>query len=61
MVYEYVQNGSLNDHLHDPLIKGIMNVPLALIHYDAWIRQGHAIDATGTRILHIKSEVSDTI
>ena len=27
----------------------------------AWIRQGHAIDATGTRILHIKSEVSDTI
>ncbi|KAJ8623095.1 hypothetical protein MRB53_031624 [Persea americana] len=22
LVYEYVQNGSLNDHLHDPLIKG---------------------------------------
>ncbi|GMI75019.1 LysM-containing receptor-like kinase 3 [Hibiscus trionum] len=22
LVYEYVQNGSLNDHLHDPLLKG---------------------------------------
>ncbi|KAI8001776.1 LysM domain receptor-like kinase 3 [Camellia lanceoleosa] len=22
VVYEYVQNGSLNDHLHDPLLKG---------------------------------------
>ena len=38
------------------------------IHHDilwstdtAWIRQGHAIDATGTRILHIKSEVLDTM
>lgn len=24
LVYEFVQNGSLNDHLHDPLLKGIM-------------------------------------
>ena len=22
LVYDYVQNGSLNDHLHDPLLKG---------------------------------------
>jgi len=22
LVYEYVQNGSLGDHLHDPLLKG---------------------------------------
>lgn len=22
LVYEYVQNGSLSDHLHDPLLKG---------------------------------------
>ncbi|XP_034686611.1 lysM domain receptor-like kinase 3 [Vitis riparia] len=27
LVYEYVQNGSLNDHLHDPLLKG--NQPLS--------------------------------
>ena len=27
----------------------------------AWTRQGHAIDTVGTRILHIKSQVSDTI
>lgn len=23
LVYEYVSNGSLGDHLHDPLLKGI--------------------------------------
>ena len=23
LVYEYVQNGSLNDHLHDPFLKGM--------------------------------------
>lgn len=22
LVYEYVQNGSLSEHLHDPLLKG---------------------------------------
>ncbi|KAJ7943685.1 LysM receptor kinase [Quillaja saponaria] len=27
LVYEYVQNGSLNDHLHDPVLKG--NQPLS--------------------------------
>ncbi|KAL2347384.1 hypothetical protein Fmac_001384 [Flemingia macrophylla] len=25
LVYEYVPNGSLSEHLHDPLLKGIMN------------------------------------
>jgi len=23
LVYEYVQNGSLSEHLHDPLLKGM--------------------------------------
>lgn len=23
LVYEYIRNGSLSDHLHDPLLKGI--------------------------------------
>ena len=31
------------------------------IDYDAQIRQGHTIDKARTRILHIKSEVMDTI
>lgn len=25
LVYEYVQNGSLSDHLHDPLKRGTLN------------------------------------
>jgi len=24
LVYEYVPNGSLSEHLHDPLLKGIL-------------------------------------
>lgn len=27
----------------------------------AWMRSGHALDMSGTRILHLESEISDTI
>ncbi|KAE8730206.1 LysM domain receptor-like kinase 3 [Hibiscus syriacus] len=46
LVYEYVQNGSLNDHLHDPLLKG--HQPLS------WIaRTQIALDAAkGIEYIH---------
>lgn len=46
IVYEYVQNGSLNEHLHDPLLKG--NQPLS------WTARAHiALDAAmGIEYIH---------
>lgn len=33
LVYEYIPKGSLSEHLHDPLIKGI------LIHKDFYLKK----------------------
>lgn len=36
LVYEYVPNGSLSEHLHDPLLKGILTHVLKC-HYEQLI------------------------
>lgn len=41
-------------------IKDAFSTP-DIIHYDAQIWHGHAMGMTGTRIVHIKSEVMDMI
>lgn len=32
LVYEYIQNGSLSEHLHDPLLKGSFGLPTLTSH-----------------------------
>lgn len=32
LVYEYIQNGSLSEHLHDPLLKGSFSLPTLTSH-----------------------------
>ena len=62
---EIVEDEAAIDFLMDEVIKLLFSstcfTSLALYSYDAWIRQGHAMDMARTRILHIKSEVSDMI
>lgn len=45
LVYEFLQNGSLNDHLHDPLLRGTYLLmpwiphphPSLFEHLDNWV------------------------
>lgn len=39
LVYEYIRNGSLSDHLHDPLLKGIQitSMPALTFQRDSYM------------------------
>ncbi|KAL6007104.1 hypothetical protein ACLOJK_032600 [Asimina triloba] len=64
LVYEYVRNGSLNDHLHDPLLKG--NQPLtwnarAQIALDAARGIEYIHDHTKARYVHRDIKTSNIL
>ncbi|KAJ8753556.1 hypothetical protein K2173_022797 [Erythroxylum novogranatense] len=64
LVYEYIQNGSLNDHLHDPLLKG--HSPLswmarAFIAIDAARGIEYIHDHTKTRYVHRDIKTSNIL
>lgn len=64
LVYEYIQNGSLNDHLHDPLLKG--HSPLswlarAQIALDAARGIEYIHDHTKARYIHRDIKTSNIL
>ncbi|KAL3748158.1 hypothetical protein ACJRO7_009397 [Eucalyptus globulus] len=56
LVYEYVPNGSLNEHLHDPLLKARANIAL-----DAARGIGYIHDHTKARYVHRDIKTSNIL
>ncbi|EOY20853.1 Kinase family protein / peptidoglycan-binding LysM domain-containing protein, putative [Theobroma cacao] len=64
LIYEYIQNGSLNDHLHDPVLKG--HLPLswtarANVALDAARGIEYIHDHTKTRYVHRDIKTSNIL